>query len=758
MSNPYDRFDFGAQVNPYDQFDQPAAPGADPLADAAHQSLLGFNRGLNAIVGLPGEIASFAANAAGFPETAKSLRWNNRLSRAVTRPDIQPRTTAGRVAEAAGTAVGASALPSFGVTGAAIRSAAPAAMQAPPATALVGALRDVGRKIAANPAAAVRADASAAALGGVGAHAAAANDIGPAGQAVAGVFAGMIPSLSGMAARGTVDAVRRARLNQGKAGAYGSMADDIQNIDDFAQQVATGPTTQNAATSRRTLDVLGDEMVRHNGDATAAREAAIARMVREDRVSINTARDRLRRLSQAHADNDLMFSEYPAVARSNNAIRATPPDRIDLDDVRRVDRTQSQATLDYLANNGNARSAMDVRNAIGERHEALGASMNRTLDDIGPRHKLGPQSSRPATIHDVQDMIEHTRNLGRQEYQTAYSSPVNQRVALQHLPRLIQGWEWRAAGRSGDVRRAMDQATRQFYLDTPNGPVLMMELQQLQDARGVLRGQMEAYARQGRNDLAGAVRPIYQSMTRLMQRMSPEWARANRRWGDLSYQQRAQEFGEAFATRAGPRYREHVQEFRQMAPQAQNIIRVEFLQQLRDKIDNLGDAQSVARLFSTQHARNMIRDLFGSDAAIRFSRAVRDQQVAVESERMLANSATHRRGIAQKQKDIDPGVNSAIENASLGGLRRWVLEMGRQLLTERRNRPLAEIATTPMRDVAKVAEHIARMRQQQIAVERSRSIPAQQQPRPFAGVAGAGTAPLLDIDVATGEVSNYRAR
>lgn len=515
-------------------------------------------------------------------------------------------------------------------------------------------------------------------------------------------------------------AVRRAYANQGEAGAYGTIADDLPNgVDQFANEVAAGPSRANVATNRRTLDVLGEEMQRAGGDVALAQQATIARIVQEQNVTPQTAAAQIRRLTAVHEDSPLMLAEYPAVSGSDAAQRLRQPGNINLDELGRTQDSTTQGTLDYLANNGNAQSASDVRNALSARQETLAPAMREMLESVGPQVQTGPRATRPANIVDTSNMVEAARQLGHLDYQRAYNAPINNHVSLHVLPRLLQRYQYEAAGRSGDAADAMRRASDQFFITTPNGQrVAMNTLQQLQDARGALRGQMTAYARQGRNDLAGVVRPMYQRITRLMETMSPQWAVANRRWAGMKFEEVAQDLGDAFSTRAGPQFREQVAQFQGMAPQAQNIVRVHVLQKLFDKLDNLPDTHSVSKLFANDQARTLIRTLFGDDAVVGFTRAVRDQRVAEASRSMTQNSATHRRGVAQRQKDAETGLVAAVEGANARGVKNWLIERLTQVLTERRNRPMADILTTPINDTANVARHIHNMLTQQNILQR----------------------------------------
>lgn len=529
----------------------------------------------------------------------------------------------------------------------------------------------------------------------------------PWARAIGGLGGG--PAVSGLARP-----IRRAVANMGERGAYGQIADNLPNgVDQFANEVATGASRGNVATNRRTLDILGEEMQRANGDVPQAQAATVARIAAEANVSPQTARAQIRRLTQVHDNSDLMLGEYPAVSSSDAAQRVRQPGNVDLDELGRVENSQTQAQLDYLANNGNARSAQNVRNAIGARQEQLAPSMRETLESVGPQIQTGPRTARPANITDVENNIDAARGMARQEYDAAYNGPINNPQRLQQLPRFFDYLANRAATSAPEVAQVIRNAVNQVAVRLPNGSLGVQSLRQMQQGRTTIRGQMNALARSGRADLAREIRPFYDALTRTMEDMSPQWAVANRRWADMRFDEMATELGDAFSTRAGPQFRTQMREFNQMAPEGQDIVRIHLLQKLYDKLDQLGDTHSVSKLFSNDHSRGMVRAVFGDEAAVTFSRAVRDQKVAEASQNMLRNSATHRRGMAQQQADVETGLVAAVENANSSGVRNWLLQRATQLLTERRNRPMADILTTPMSDTAQVARHINNMRGQQ---------------------------------------------
>ncbi len=715
MANPFDQFDDkGGKRNPFDQFDPKTADGG--ITEAAYQLVgPGFNKGLNSVLSVPGDVAAWSAKKVGVdPETADKIKFENTTASKFLTSGLQPTTTLGRYGESAGKFVGSSVVP-----GGMVMKAAPIAVAAAPAVTTIGkALQHTGQQIAANPGNAALWDVAGNVAGGLAHQGAVEAGAPPVVQNVAGMVGGMAPVAVAAGTSAARNTIGRAFANQGEAGAYGSMIDDLGgDVNRFANQVAVGPSRTNTTgmgNNRRALDILGEEMVNHGSDANLARQAAIDRIATELNVTPATAQRHLRNLTQVHEENPLMMGEYPTVAASDAEQRLRAPGNIDLDALgRRVESPLNQ-TMDYLANNGNAQSATNVRNAVHARQEDLAPQFRQMLAESGPGIPTGPNSSRPATIGDVEALVENARQTGSAAYRAAYNGPINQQLADVIMPRLVGYERHRALQRAGDPRTAIERALSQLERPDANGqPVVMTSLQQLQDARAAIRGHLDSYrATPGQAGLANAVQPIYDRLTRVMENMSPLWATANRQWADMNFNRMGTELGDAFTTKASPQFRQQLREFQQMAPEAQNIVRVHFLQKLDDKFENLGDAHSISKMFSNDQSRNMIRQILGDEAAVTFSRAVRDNAVAEATGNMMKNSATHRRGVTQKQKDAETGIVGAVKNANTQGLKHWLAERAMQLLTERKNRPLAEIMTTPMSDTARVAEHIYRMQQQ----------------------------------------------
>lgn len=707
MADPFAAFP-DAPSDPFDQF--PDAPDeqdqitfGDSIADAGDQFVRGLYRGADAMVRLPGQILGAGINAIA-PGTYKGTPIIVPPSEMISGERVEPRTMAGRFAEEIGMAAGASVLPTVGIAARGARAAGQAAQTATGQIGqrMVGAYRD-------NPARFLRADAAATVGAGTAGQIADEADAHPLVKMGLQVAGGTAPSALAGAGRWATQGIRQQVAKQGQTGAYANIAERLPgSVEDFADDVAVGASTRIREVQRRTLDVLGEEMQRAGGDVRRAEAATVQRVSTEFGLAEDTVRTNIRNLAGVHRSSNLMLGEYPAVARADVDTRLMQ--NVGPEDVRGIENVRTQRSLDYLANNGNTQSGINVRNAVERRDNDLPGAIRRMLEDIGPQHQDPVTGrTRPADIEDVANLLETARREGNAAYRATYRGPINNYELLYRLPRILDATRRRAAGRAGQARQAINDAVDQFYTVGPDGQRLeMMTLQQLQDARTVVRGQMDQFRSSGRAELAGAVEPFYDMITNLMERASPQWGVANRQWADLKLMEMADELGESFATRASPKFREHLDKFNGLAEPAQNIVRIQFLQKMYDNLDN----ETVA-LFKKPHIRRMIGEMFGQDAARTFSRAMRDQEVAARTRRMMGGSPTAPRLAEREAQETEAGLVAAVEQANFGSLRSWLGQMLARAITERRNRPMADVLTTPMSDTARVAQHIYNMRQAQ---------------------------------------------
>lgn len=516
----------------------------------------------------------------------------------------------------------------------------------------------------------------------------------------------------------TVRGVRNAMARQGETGANATLAERLPGtVDEFADSISTGATGTNQAIQRRTFDIIGEEMERSGGNHLAARDATIRRLVAEHGVAPTTAREQIRRLTQVHADSPLLMAEYPAVAESNRATRLVRPGNVDIAEASQITPTRSQATIDYLANQGG--KADDVtRTAVMDRQAGLGDWMRGQLQKISPGN---------ATLDSAESAVQAIRDRARTEYQAAYTGPQNTPRLVAGLQVAVRNATQRLGGRGGEHATALRQAIDQFMpaqVQGSNARGMITELQAVQDARAAVRGMMESARRSGRDDIAAVLQPFYKDVTRAMASASPMWRQANARWADQNIEKRALEMGQLFSEKANLAQREAFQEFARLAPEAKDMVRIGWIQRQFDRLDGVRDTNDVSKLFDKREFFNVADRLFGRAEAVQLARAVRDAEVANVSKLGTQNSATHRRGQVAKEMDSDLGIVAAADNASVRGVKNWLMEKAISILRDRRNVPMAQSATTPMNDVFAVARNVHNMRRAQQRLQQFNTPPS----------------------------------
>jgi hypothetical protein len=700
-----------AALPPGFKLDQPTP--ADTLNDVAGTGVRGFNNALVNMVTAPYR----ALRSAAMEETERAQKEGYASPYRIDLPAVEdmplfkpymqplkPETTAGKYAGAVGEALGASALPSAGLMGTAERLATLA-----PTTTARAIGQTLGETVASAPGRAVAADVAAATGAGLGQEAAHEGGFGPIGQTVAGLAAGAAPLAAGnLLARGT-NAFQAARAN---ADPYARVAKGLgdQTVDELANSVAVGTSRNDQTINRRVLDTLGDEMVKADGDRSVAIPATLQRLETEGGVTPATAQDQLRRIVNAQAENPLMLGEYPAVAAANAETRLQRPANISDEEAGAMTNPGTHRLIDYVANTGSMASSQNVKNAIGLRAQGLKQSTEDAVASMAPNAR---------NIQDVAALMDSAEKQASAEYGVVHNTPALTDNAKLHqgLQDIVDTQLNKAAGRSGEQAEALRKALDEFFIDLPNGQkIVMPTLQMAQDMRGALRGIITRNKIAGNDHIVNTLQPLYKDVTQVMTDASPAWAKVNAKWADLNLAEVATDLGDAFAKQAGPKFREQMAQFQALAPEAQDIVRIHFTQQLLDKIENaakLGGMANLGELFAKAHTRNMVREILGDDAAVKMARLVRDANVMARSRDMLKGSPTQPRQQMQQEQDRDINMISAAENFDWKNWRQAIFDSAKAFWRERRNKVMGKVITTPMRDTPAIAEHLQRMRQAQ---------------------------------------------
>jgi hypothetical protein len=177
------------------------------LLDVGEQSVRGFNRGLNTLISIPGELLGGAVNLVA-PGQGDRFKFNNNpVSEFLTSPQAQPQTTAGNYANSVGQAIGASALPMIGMAAKAQQAAGPVAQTA---------IGQVGQRMVdayrTAPGATVAGDVIASTGAGVGQQLARDMETGPLGEFIGGVAGGIAPFAVAAGGARVADAYTRSPL------------------------------------------------------------------------------------------------------------------------------------------------------------------------------------------------------------------------------------------------------------------------------------------------------------------------------------------------------------------------------------------------------------------------------------------------------------------------------------------------------------------------------------------------------------------
>lgn len=708
---PWDDYKQPAQ-GPWNDFKAQEPTTADSVSDFGRQALHAVPEGIIGAVTLPYRALRGAAHEAGDRLRAQGYRssiFPEELPEVPTESDGSylprpaPQTPAGGYGRAVGEMVGSTAVPVAGLIGKARSLAAVA-----PTNFVNRAIQGTGQAYMTAPARAAATDFAAASTAGVGQEVAKDQGFGPVGQAVGSVAGSLVPLAAANTIGRGVQAVQSARAN---ASPYARVAKGLgdTSVDELANSVAVGAGRSQQDINRRVIDTLGEEMVNAGSDRQAAIAATLRRLETEGNVTADTAKKQLGRVIRSQSDSELMLGEYPAVARSNESTRFKKPENITDEAAGKMENTGTQQLIDYVANTGSMASSQNVKNAIGARAQNLKDSAENAVRSLSPNGK---------TIQDVAADAEIAATLARAEYGKVYNGSggtmVDNGKLHQGLQDVVDKYAGVAAGRSGEQAQAVKSALEEFYVDLPSGQkVIMPSLQMAQDMRGSLRGIIQRNLRAGNDHIVNSLQPMYDDVTKVMQTASPAWAKANKRWADLKLDEVAADLGQSFAKGAGPKAREQLEQFKGLAPEAQDIVRVHFTQQLLDGIENaskLGGMKNLGELFTKAHTRTMIREILGDDAAVQMARFIRDANVMARSRDMLRGSPTQPRQQMQKEQDADINLVAAADNFDWKSWKAALMEKAVAFLRERRNKVIGKVVTTPIRDTPAVAEHLHRMR------------------------------------------------
>lgn len=449
----------------------------------------------------------------------------------------------------------------------------------------------------------------------------------------------------------------------------------------------------------RVFAILREAMTRHGGNARRARADAVHTIAAEMNISPTLASDRLTALTKRYAgkDSPLFLAEYPAVLKHEQALAAakgkTPVDDTMLT---AVEDSATRNLLDYLAN-APGKGQQRVRSSVYMRQLGQRDRLHKALVDAVGGDDFDTVAARLTEQLDV---------LGKQAYTAAFAA---QRPVKPALERVIERAYKRLGQRRGVVGEALRKAIAEFEdavvvqggtlpANAPNRKIVSIvdDLQKAIDARGVVADMIESAKAAKERSVAAALTQFYGDVTKALRFTNPQWWRANQIWGDARNGQRAMELGSELILRDGPALRETLALFDRMAPAQKDAFRVAVVRRIDDLLRNAGDTHDMTKFFRNATMRDTLRHVFGRKIANALINRIRGEQVVTMAQQSVGNSRTHVRQALKERMDDALDLTAAAQIPSPSGIVQGLLSKASNTLRDVRNRPLAEIATTPM--------------------------------------------------------------
>ncbi len=162
--------------------------------------------------------------------------------------------------------------------------------------------------------------------------------------------------------------------------------------------------------------------------------------------------------------------------------------------------------------------------------------------------------------------------------------------------------------------------------------------------------------------------------------------------------------------RSGLPQADHLARYDAMAPDEQAVAQIGWIRAKIGALQDLPDGADAAKLLTNETTRQVAERLFGRQAVLELQRALTSVRVANQSSRRIGGSQTYQRGEMRRAMDGEINAVAAADSLSFGAVRKWLADMAAIAMRGRRNEHMADVVMTPMRDMPRVAEHLARLR------------------------------------------------
>lgn len=544
----------------------------------------GFNKGVDALINLPGSVMNLGAEALGYGSPFEPVKVATRFN---TGDD--PRTSTGRVAEAIGEVAGGSVAPAGGLLAAGAR-AAPAVSQG--GNALVQGVKQMASRAAANPRQFAAMEAVGAAGAGTGVGLAREDNAGPLAEFGAGVLGGLAAPLGYSALARTGGAVKDAAR-------YGAnMANRARNPQLAADQDIADALTKSGLTA----DDVRAELAPKISKPLQARGLTDA-----DAADIVSRRAKNEPAARIAKDYGIAESTVNSYVRQHQEMTPTPRNIVDV--------------AKDVAGDGAARPITRLgRAAFGIADDGETTQALTSRQDVQPGRVTGI-IQKAAGGRNFDDEVARLDEVLTKDSRAAYAQAEANAQPFDLRP-VIRTHRKAAFESAGEIRTGLEKAIDLFFeptMSTTTGRVrklggIIGDMKRYQASREALDQMIETSFKDNKpTRLTRKLTAFRTSVNNVVRNANPDMAAADDMFSGAKSTQRILEDGENLTTRLGAKADEALKGFAKMTLQQKELYRLGFLRRLETMVANTRDGAGVANQFQSSAVRKIIRQLYAPE-------------------------------------------------------------------------------------------------------------------------------------------------
>jgi hypothetical protein len=559
----------------------------------------GFNKGVDALINLPGTVMNLGAKALGYEAPFEPVSVASRFNVAP-----EPRTATGRISEAIGEVTGSSVIPQAGLLAKGAR-AAPLATQG--GNALSRGVNELAARAAANPKAFATMEGVSNVGAGTGVGVAREDNAGPMAEFGAGI-------LGGLAAPATYGALARTGAGIKSGVKYGTnMVARARNPQLAADQDVADALTKGSIAA----DDIRAELAPKISPQLAQRGLTDADAA--DIVSRAAAKEPVATIA---ADYNLHPSTVQRYVSEHREMTPTPRNIIDVaKDVAGEGMARPVTRLGRAAY-GLADDA-ETTQALTSRQET---QSGRSVEII---NRASGGRDYDAEVANLTDILENQKNA-------AYAAAKQNERPFDLFPALRAARD-RAFKSAGNIKAQLEKAIDLFYepeMQASTGTVRKLgkpiaDVERFQNAREALDDMItnSKTALGESTKLTARLEELRKTVNNVMRNANPDYAAADDLFSGAKSTQNLLKQGEDLTTKLGAKADRVLAGFGKLKPEQQDVVRLGFLRKLSNMASNPRDGAGVANQFQSPAVRQIIRKMFSNNKALtaKENRAIRER-------------------------------------------------------------------------------------------------------------------------------------